>query len=223
MRDQALARERRSHSSEPMRPRRASPDGSSERSSTRRPKYRASGSRTTSAGDLAQDCGRTMAFARASPRSEGQNGPTAGEIGAPRLGCSGIAFIRAHLLSHKSRWNRWRLNARHAAAKSGGGPLRGVEAGPATPLPPPCSLHASFSCRSFARELLERARCRSSIRTPRCLHLSPLSLEAKTAYRRIPQQLQRCTRYTRCAVPARPARELRQVGDQRPGARNWPY
>ncbi len=69
---------------------------------------------------LTQDCCRTMAFARASPRSEGQDGPTAGEIGAPRLGCSGIAFIRAHL-SHGSRWNRWRPNARHAAAGSGGG------------------------------------------------------------------------------------------------------
>ena len=50
MRDQALARERRSHSSRPMRPRRASPSGTSERSSTRPPQYRASGSRTTSRG-----------------------------------------------------------------------------------------------------------------------------------------------------------------------------
>jgi hypothetical protein len=48
--DQALACERRSHSSKPMRPRRASPNGTSERSSTRPPKYRASGSRTTSRG-----------------------------------------------------------------------------------------------------------------------------------------------------------------------------
>src|SRR6516225_6482134 len=42
---QAPARERRSHSSKPMRPRRASPSGTSERSSTRPPKYRAAGSR----------------------------------------------------------------------------------------------------------------------------------------------------------------------------------
>src|SRR6266513_2147463 len=69
---------------------------------------------------LTQDCCRTMVVARASPRSEGQDDPTAGEIGARRLGCSGIAFIRAHL-SHGSRWNRWRPNARHAAAGSGGG------------------------------------------------------------------------------------------------------
>src|SRR6266850_6813125 len=48
--DQALARERRSHSSKPMPPRRASPNGTSERSSTRPPKYRASGSLTTSRG-----------------------------------------------------------------------------------------------------------------------------------------------------------------------------
>src|SRR5262245_54556066 len=41
---------RRSHSSNPMRPRRASPNGTRERSSTRLPKYRASGSRTTSRG-----------------------------------------------------------------------------------------------------------------------------------------------------------------------------
>src|SRR2546425_3684914 len=47
---QALACERRSHSSKPMRPRRASPNGTSERSSTRPPKYRASGSLTTSRG-----------------------------------------------------------------------------------------------------------------------------------------------------------------------------
>ena len=47
---QARACERRSHSSRPMRPRRASPNGTSERSSTRPPKYRASGSRTTSRG-----------------------------------------------------------------------------------------------------------------------------------------------------------------------------
>src|SRR6516165_12092094 len=50
MRGQAAARERWSHSSKPMRPRRASPNGTSERSSTRPPKYRASGSRTTSRG-----------------------------------------------------------------------------------------------------------------------------------------------------------------------------
>jgi len=49
-RDQAAACERRSHSSKPMRPRRASPVGTSERSSTRPPQYRASGSRTTSRG-----------------------------------------------------------------------------------------------------------------------------------------------------------------------------
>src|SRR6266852_4143612 len=47
MRDQAPACERRSHSSKPMRPRRASLNGTSERSSTRPPKYRASGSLTT--------------------------------------------------------------------------------------------------------------------------------------------------------------------------------
>src|SRR5947208_16906650 len=45
-----LAGERRSHSSKPMRPRRASPNGTSERSSTRPPQYRASGSPTTSRG-----------------------------------------------------------------------------------------------------------------------------------------------------------------------------
>src|SRR5438876_3363031 len=50
MQDQALACERRSHSSRPMRPRRASPNGTRERSSTRPPKYRASGSLTTSRG-----------------------------------------------------------------------------------------------------------------------------------------------------------------------------
>ncbi len=50
MQDQATARERRSHSSKPMRPSRASPSGTSERSSTRPPQYRASGSRTTSRG-----------------------------------------------------------------------------------------------------------------------------------------------------------------------------
>src|SRR5262249_22037357 len=50
MRDQAAACERRSHSSKPMRPRRASPNGTSERSSTRPPKYRASGSLTTLRG-----------------------------------------------------------------------------------------------------------------------------------------------------------------------------
>src|SRR5271167_753770 len=50
LQDQAPACERRSHSSKPMRPRRASPNGTSERSSTRPPKYRASGSRTTSRG-----------------------------------------------------------------------------------------------------------------------------------------------------------------------------
>src|SRR5207253_5014404 len=50
MQDQALACERRSHSSRPMRPTRASPNGTSERSSTRPPQYRASGSLTTSRG-----------------------------------------------------------------------------------------------------------------------------------------------------------------------------
>ncbi len=50
MRDQAPACERRSHSSKPMRPRRASPNGTSECSSTRPPKYRASRSLTTSRG-----------------------------------------------------------------------------------------------------------------------------------------------------------------------------
>ena len=50
MQDQTLACERRSHSSKPMRPRRASPNGTSERSSTRPPKYRASGSLSTSRG-----------------------------------------------------------------------------------------------------------------------------------------------------------------------------
>src|ERR1700716_1012837 len=50
MQDQACVCERRSHSSKPMRPRRASPNGTSERSSTRPPKYRASGSLTTSRG-----------------------------------------------------------------------------------------------------------------------------------------------------------------------------
>src|SRR5262250_1809144 len=49
-RDQARACERRSHSSKPMRPRRASPNGTSELSSTRPPLYRASGSLTTSRG-----------------------------------------------------------------------------------------------------------------------------------------------------------------------------
>src|SRR5262249_47366839 len=48
--DQAAARERRNHSSRPMRPSRASPSGTSERSSTKLPKYRASASRTTSRG-----------------------------------------------------------------------------------------------------------------------------------------------------------------------------
>src|SRR5437879_10874851 len=50
MQDQAFACERRSHSSRPMRPRRASPNGTSERSSTRPPQYRAPGSLTTSRG-----------------------------------------------------------------------------------------------------------------------------------------------------------------------------
>ena len=53
MRDQAPACERRSHSPNPMRPRRASPNGTSERFSTRPPKYRASGSLTTSRGSTA--------------------------------------------------------------------------------------------------------------------------------------------------------------------------
>src|SRR6185437_7855094 len=47
-RNQAFAPERRIHSSRPTRPRRASPNGTSECSSTRPPKYRASGSLTTS-------------------------------------------------------------------------------------------------------------------------------------------------------------------------------
>src|SRR5262249_40635715 len=50
MRDQAAACERRSHSSRPMRPRRASPNGTSECSSTRPPQYPAPGSLTTSRG-----------------------------------------------------------------------------------------------------------------------------------------------------------------------------
>ena len=48
IRDHAAACERRSHSSKPMRPRRASPNGTSERSSTRPPQYPALGSRSTS-------------------------------------------------------------------------------------------------------------------------------------------------------------------------------
>src|SRR5439155_5612290 len=48
--NQALACERRSHSAKPMPPRRALPNGTSERSSTRPPKYRASGSLTTVRG-----------------------------------------------------------------------------------------------------------------------------------------------------------------------------
>jgi hypothetical protein len=44
---QAAAYERRNHSSNVMRPRRAAPNGTSERSSTRPPKYRASGSLMT--------------------------------------------------------------------------------------------------------------------------------------------------------------------------------
>jgi hypothetical protein len=52
MRDQAFVCERRSHSSRPMRPRRASPNGTSECSSTRPPKYRASGSRISSSRQL---------------------------------------------------------------------------------------------------------------------------------------------------------------------------
>ena len=48
--DQAFVCERRSHSSRPIWPSRASPNGTNERSSTRLPKYRASGSRTTSRG-----------------------------------------------------------------------------------------------------------------------------------------------------------------------------
>src|SRR5215469_4849909 len=47
MRDQAPVCERRSHSSSPIWPRRASRNGTSERSSARPPQYRASGSRTT--------------------------------------------------------------------------------------------------------------------------------------------------------------------------------
>src|SRR5580700_3978994 len=49
-RDQAAARERRIHSSRPMRPRRASPNGTNECSSTWPPQYPAVGSRTTSRG-----------------------------------------------------------------------------------------------------------------------------------------------------------------------------
>src|SRR5215472_17850988 len=48
--DQAAVRERPSHSSRVMRPSRASPNGTSERSSIRAPKCRASGSRTTLRG-----------------------------------------------------------------------------------------------------------------------------------------------------------------------------
>src|SRR6516162_1869875 len=48
--DQAAACARWNHSSKPMRPRRASPTGTSECSSTRPPQYRASGSLTTSRG-----------------------------------------------------------------------------------------------------------------------------------------------------------------------------
>src|SRR6185437_5959315 len=47
---QAAARERRNHSSKPMRPRRASPNGTSECCSTRPPQYGASGSLTTTRG-----------------------------------------------------------------------------------------------------------------------------------------------------------------------------
>src|SRR6516164_7280073 len=49
-RDQAAACDRRSHSSNPMRPRRASPNGTSECSSTRPPQYRPSRLLTTSRG-----------------------------------------------------------------------------------------------------------------------------------------------------------------------------
>jgi hypothetical protein len=68
---------------------------------------------------LTQDCCRTMVFARVSPRSEFQNGPTAVEIGAQRVGCSKIAFIRAHLVlgSFGTHNNR----AVDAGAGSGGG------------------------------------------------------------------------------------------------------
>jgi hypothetical protein len=48
--DHVLACERRSHSLKSMLPRRASPNGTSDRSSTRPPKYRASGSLTTVRG-----------------------------------------------------------------------------------------------------------------------------------------------------------------------------
>src|SRR6478736_1712569 len=50
MRGYAAAFERRSHSSKPIRPRRASASGTSECSSTRPPQYRAPGSLTTSRG-----------------------------------------------------------------------------------------------------------------------------------------------------------------------------
>ena len=62
MRDQAFACERRSHSSRPMRPRRTSPSGTSDFSSTPPPKYRASGSLTTSRGS-------PIAFSRHCPDS----------------------------------------------------------------------------------------------------------------------------------------------------------
>ena len=48
--DQAAACEPRTHSSKPMRPRRALPNGTSERSLSRPPQYRASGSLTTLRG-----------------------------------------------------------------------------------------------------------------------------------------------------------------------------
>ena len=51
--DQAAACDWRNHSSKLMRPRRASPNGTSECSSTRPPQYRASGSLTTSRGSPA--------------------------------------------------------------------------------------------------------------------------------------------------------------------------
>src|SRR5260221_475995 len=46
-------------------------------------------------GFLIQVCSRPMAFSRAGPRPECQDGPTVVEIGAPRLRSAEIAFIRA--------------------------------------------------------------------------------------------------------------------------------
>ena len=70
-------------------------------------------------GFQVQVCSRPMAFSRAGPRPECQDGPTAGEIGAPRLGSAEIAFIKAHL-AQGSCWNQWQPDAHHAGAGSGG-------------------------------------------------------------------------------------------------------